>query len=190
MVPDMNTATEQGGAEKRWYVVHTYSGYEKRVQQSLREHIARKGMESLFDEILVPTEDVVEMKDGKKKTSERKFFPGYVMVRMHMNDETWHLVRRVPKVSGFVGGSGSQPAPVSDKEIDEIMQQMKEGAEKPRPKHLYAPGELVRVIDGPFQDFNGVVEDVNVEKSKLRVAISIFGRSTPVELEFSNVTKG
>ena len=176
--------------EKRWYVVHAFSGFEKQVAQSLRDHIARAGMEEHFGEILVPTEDVVEMKGGQKRTSERKFFPGYVLVQMDMNDETWHLVKSVPRVTGFIGGTSAKPTPISDREAATIMQQVKVGAENPRPKFSFEPGELVRVIDGPFADFNGTVEDVNFEKSKLRVAVSIFGRSTPVELDFSQVDKG
>jgi len=176
-------------SKTRWYVVHTFSGFEKQVQRSLQEHIKRAGMEDQFGEIMVPTEDVVEMRRGQKRTSERKFFPGYVLVQMEMNDETWHLVKSVPRVTGFIGGTSSKPTPISDKEAQAIIDQVKEGAEKPRPKFSFAPGELVRVIDGPFQDFNGTVEDVNFEKSKLRVAVSIFGRSTPVELGFSQVEK-
>ncbi|OGI49873.1 MAG: transcription termination/antitermination protein NusG [Candidatus Muproteobacteria bacterium RIFCSPHIGHO2_12_FULL_60_33] len=173
----------------RWYVVHTYSGFEKAVVRSLKEHIRNAGMEDRFGEILVPTEEVVEMKSGQKRTSERKFFPGYVLVKMEMDDETWHLVKDVPKVSGFIGGSGSKPTPITDKEADAILRQVQEGVEKPRPKFSFMAGELVRVIDGPFQDFNGTVEDVNYEKNKLKVSVSIFGRQTPVELEFSQVEK-
>ena len=173
----------------RWYVVHTYSGFEKQVVRSLKEHIRNTGMEEKFAEILVPTEEVVEMKSGQKRTSERKFFPGYVLVKMEMDDETWHLVKDVPKVSGFIGGSGTKPTPITDKEADAILRQVQEGVEKPRPKFSFMAGELVRVIDGPFQDFNGTVEDVNYEKNKLKVSVSIFGRQTPVELEFSQVEK-
>ena len=173
----------------RWYVVHTYSGFEKQVVRSLKEHIRNTGMEDKFAEILVPTEEVVEMKSGQKRTSERKFFPGYVLVKMEMDDETWHLVKDVPKVSGFIGGSGTKPTPITDKEADAILRQVQEGVEKPRPKFSFMAGELVRVIDGPFQDFNGTVEDVNYEKNKLKVSVSIFGRQTPVELEFSQVEK-
>jgi transcriptional antiterminator NusG len=173
----------------RWYVVHTYSGFEKYVVRSLKEHIKNAHMEDKFGEILVPMEEVVEMKSGQKRTSERKFFPGYVLVKMEMDDETWHLVKSVPKVSGFVGGSGSKPAPITDKEADAILQQVQEGAEKPKPKFSFTPGEQVRVTDGPFADFNGTVEDVNFEKSKLKVSVSIFGRMTPVELDFSQVEK-
>ncbi len=173
----------------RWYVVHAFSGFEKQVQRSLLEHIKRAGMEDQFGEILVPTEEVVEMKSGEKRTSERKFFPGYVLVKMEMSDETWHLVKGVPKVSGFIGGSGTKPTPITDKEAAVILQQVQEGVEKPRPKFSFVAGELVRIVDGPFMDFNGTVEDVNYEKSKLRVSVSIFGRLTPVELEFSQVEK-
>jgi transcriptional antiterminator NusG len=181
---------EDKSDQKRWYVVHAFSGFEKHVAEALKEHIRRAGMEDSFGEILVPTEDVVEMKGGQKRTSERKFFPGYVLVQMEMNDHSWHLVKSVPRVTGFIGGTSSRPTPISDKEAQAIMQQVKVGAEHPRPKFSFEPGELVRVVDGPFADFNGTVEDVNFEKSKLRVAVSIFGRSTPVELDFSQVDKG
>ncbi len=173
----------------RWYVVHTYSGFEKAVVRSLKEHIKNAHMEHKFGEILVPMEEVVEMKAGQKRTSERKFFPGYVLVKMEMDEETWHLVKNVPKVSGFVGGSGSKPAPITDKEAQAILQQVQEGVEKPKPKFSFTTGEQVRVIDGPFADFNGTVEDVNYEKNKLKVSVSIFGRMTPVELDFSQVEK-
>jgi transcription termination/antitermination protein NusG len=173
----------------KWYVVHTYSGFEKQVVRSLKEHIKSAGMEAKFGDILLPTEEVVEMKSGQKRTSERKFFPGYVLVQMEMDDDTWHLVKNVPKVTGFIGGSGSKPTPISEKEADAIMRQVQEGVEKPKPKFSFAAGESVRVIDGPFQDFNGTVEDVNYEKNKLRVSVSIFGRMTPVELDFSQVEK-
>ncbi|MEJ2687211.1 MAG: transcription termination/antitermination protein NusG [Gammaproteobacteria bacterium] len=175
---------------KRWYVVHAYSGFENQVKRSLEERVVRSGMEEMFGQILVPTEEVVEMREGQKRKSERKFFPGYVLVQMEMNDDTWHLVKDVPKVLGFIGGSSDRPAPISDKEADSILHRIQEGVEKPRPKVLFEPGEVVRVIDGPFNDFNGVVEEVNYEKSRLRVAVLIFGRSTPVELEFSQVEKG
>ena len=174
---------------KRWYVVHAYSGFEKQVQRSLKERIERAGMEDQFGEILVPTEEVVEMKKGVKRKSERKFFPGYVLVEMEMNEDTWHLVKDVPKVMGFIGGRQDQPAPISEREADMILNRVREGAEKPRPKVLFEPGEMVRVIDGPFNDFNGTVEEVNYDKSRLRVAVSIFGRSTPVELDFQQVEK-
>ena len=174
----------------RWYVVHAYSGFENRVKQSLIERIERSGMQDKFGEILVPTEEVVEMREGQKRRSERKFFPGYVLVQMDMDDDTWHMGKDVPKVLGFIGGTTDRPAPITDKEADAILQRVQEGAEKPRPKVLFEPGEVVRVIDGPFNDFNGVVEEVNYEKSKLRVAVMIFGRSTPVDLEFGQVEKG
>ena len=174
---------------KRWYVVHAYSGYEQQVRRSLQERVARKGMDEFFGEIMVPTEEVVEMREGTKRKSERKFFPGYVLVQMEMNDDTWHLVQDVPKVLGFIGGTGDRPTPISDKEANNILQRVKEGVEKPRPKVLFEPGEMVRIIDGPFNDFNGVVEEVDYEKSKMRVSVLIFGRSTPVELEFSQVEK-
>ncbi|BAZ95090.1 transcription termination/antitermination protein NusG [Thiohalobacter sp. COW1] len=174
---------------KRWYVVHAYSGFENQVKRSLEERVARSGMQERFGEILVPTEEVVEMREGQKRKSERKFFPGYVLVQMEMDDETWHLVKDVPKVMGFIGGTSDRPAPISDREADQILNRIQEGVEKPRPKVLFEVGEVVRVTDGPFNDFNGVVEEVNYEKSRLRVAVLIFGRSTPVELEFSQVEK-
>ncbi len=173
----------------RWYVVHAYSGFEAQVMKMLREHIVRAGVQDQFGEILVPTEEVVEMRDGQKRKSERKFFPGYVLVQMEMNDTTWHLVRNVPKVMGFIGGRSDAPAPITEAEADSILQRVQEGVEKPRPKVLFEPGEVVRVTDGPFNDFSGVVEEVNYEKSRLRVAVLIFGRSTPVELEFGQVEK-
>lgn len=174
---------------KRWYVVHAYSGFENQVKRSLIERVKRSGMEDLFGEILVPTEEVVEMRGGQQRKSERKFFPGYVLVQMEMTDETWHLVKDVPRVMGFIGGTGDRPAPISDKEAASILQRVQEGVEKPRPKVLFEPGEVVRVIDGPFNDFNGIVEDVDYEKSRLKVSVSIFGRATPVDLEFSQVEK-
>ena len=174
---------------KRWYVVHAYSGFEKQVQRSLKEHIERSGMDDQFGEVLVPTEEVVEMKKGVKRSSERKFFPGYVLVEMEMNEDTWHLVKDVPKVMGFIGGKKDQPAPISQKEAETILNRVAEGVDKPRPKVLFEPGEMVRVIDGPFNDFSGTVEEINYEKSRLRVAVSIFGRSTPVELDFQQVEK-
>ena len=176
--------------EMRWFVVQAFSNYEKRVKLSLEERIARHGMEDFFGEIMVPTEDVVEMKAGQKRTSERKFFPGYVLVQMVMNDESWHLVKSTPRVSGFIGGKASDPTPLTDAEAMGILQQVQDGADAPRHKFSFEPGELVRVTEGPFADFNGTVEDVNYEKSKLRVAVSIFGRSTPVELDFGQVEKG
>lgn len=174
---------------KRWYVVHAYSGFEKSVQRALIERINRAGMQDAFGQILVPVEEVVEMRGGQKAISERKFFPGYVLVEMEMNDESWHLVKSTPKVTGFVGGTGTKPTPISEKEVDKIMQQMQEGVDKPRPKVLFEAGEVVRVKEGPFTDFHGSVEDVNYEKSKLRVSVTIFGRATPVELDFSQVEK-
>jgi len=175
---------------KRWYVVHAYSGFENQVKKLLAERVARYALEDKFGEILVPTEEVVEMRDGQKRKSERKFFPGYVLVQMEMDEESWHLVKETPKVMGFIGGTSDRPAPITDKEADAILQRVQEGAEKPRPKVLFEVGEVVRVTDGPFNDFNGVVEEVNYEKSRLRVAVLIFGRSTPVELEFHQVEKG
>jgi transcription termination/antitermination protein NusG len=174
----------------RWYVVHAYSGFESQVQRSLKERIERYGMQDKFGEILVPTEEVVEMRAGQQRRSERKFFPGYVLVHMEMTDDTWHLVKDVPKVMGFIGGTGDRPAPISDKEANAILQRMQEGVEKPRPKVLFEPGEVVRVIDGPFNDFTGVVEEVDYDKSRLKVSVLIFGRSTPVDLEFGQVEKG
>ncbi|MDX9741999.1 MAG: transcription termination/antitermination protein NusG [Gammaproteobacteria bacterium] len=173
----------------RWYVVHVYSGYEQQAIRSLRERIAHSGMTEKFGDILVPTEEVVEMRGGQKRRSDRKFFPGYVLIQMEMNEATWHLVKEVPKVMGFIGGTSDRPAPISDKEAAQIMDRIQEGVEKPKPKVLFEPGEVVRVIDGPFSDFSGVVEEVNYEKSRLRVAVTIFGRSTPVELEFAQVEK-
>jgi len=173
----------------RWYVVHAYSGFEKSVARNLIERIERAGMKDRFGEVLVPVEEVVEMKGGQKKTAERKFFPGYVLVQMEMEDDTWHLVKSTPKVTGFVGGTATKPAPISEKEVQSIMDQMREGVEKPRPKVLFEVGETVRVIDGPFTDFNGNVEEVNYDKSKLRVSVMIFGRATPVELGFGQVEK-
>jgi transcriptional antiterminator NusG len=174
---------------KRWYVIHAYSGYEKQVKRSLEDRIERAAMEELFGEVLVPTEEIVEMKGGQKRRSDRKFFPGYVLVEMEMTDDTWHLVKDVPKVMGFIGGTAERPAPISQKEADAILSRLQEGADKPRPKVLFEPGEMVRVVDGPFNDFNGVVEDVDYDKSRLKVAVLIFGRSTPVELEFHQVEK-
>ena len=174
----------------RWYVVHAYSGFEGKVKLSLLEHIRINGMEDLFGEILIPTEEVVEMRDGNKRRSERKFFPGYVLVQMEMTDESWHLVKDVPKVMGFIGGTKDKPVPISEKEAQSILNSVQEGTEKPKPKVLYEAGEVVRVTDGPFNDFNGVVEEVDYDKSRLKVAVSIFGRSTPVELDFGQVEKG
>ena len=174
---------------KRWYVVHAYSGFEKSVQRALLERVQRQGMQDLFEQVLVPVEEVVELKSGQKSISERKFFPGYVLVEMEMNDESWHLVKSTPKVTGFVGGTANKPSPISEKEVEKIMQQMQDGVEKPRPKVLFEPGEVVRVKEGPFTDFHGSVEHVNYEKNRLRVSVTIFGRATPVELEFGQVEK-
>lgn len=174
---------------KRWYVVQAYSGYENHVKRSLEERIKLAGVEERFGEILVPTEEVVEMRSGQKRKSQRKFFPGYVLVHMEMDDETWHLVKESPKVLGFIGGTADKPAPISDREAEQILNRIEDSTEKPKPKTLFEPGEVVRVNDGPFADFNGVVEEVNYEKSRLQVAVLIFGRSTPVELEFGQVEK-
>jgi len=175
---------------KRWYVVHAYSGFENSVKKALIDRVAMHDMGEFFGEILVPTEEVVEMREGQKRKSDRKFFPGYVLVEMEMNDDTWHLVKDVPRVMGFIGGTSDSPAPITEKEANHILQRVQDGADKPKPKVLFEPGEVVRVTDGPFNDFNGVVEEVNYEKSRLRVAVLIFGRSTPVELEFGQVEKG
>jgi len=182
-------ATAPTNPDLRWYVVHAYSGMEKAVERNIIERITRAGMENKFGRILVPMEEVVEIKNGQKKTTERKFFPGYVLVEMVMDDDTWHLVKHTNKVTGFVGGAKNRPAPISEAEVMKIVNQMQEGTEKPRHKVEFVVGEFVRVKDGPFTDFNGSVEDVNYEKSKVRVAVTIFGRSTPVELEFSQIEK-
>ncbi len=173
----------------RWYVVHAYSGMEKAVERNILERINRAGMQAKFGRILVPMEEVVEIKNGQKKTTERKFFPGYVLVEMIMDDDTWHLVKHTNKVTGFVGGGKTRPAPISEAEVMKIVSQMQEGTAKPRHKVEFVVGEFVRVKEGPFADFNGSVEEVNYDKSKVRVAVTIFGRSTPVELEFSQVEK-
>jgi transcriptional antiterminator NusG len=173
----------------RWYVVHAYSQYENNVMKALKERIARAGLQERFGDILVPTEEVVEIKEGQKRTTERKFFPGYVLVQMEMSEDTWHLVKSTPKVLGFIGGTPDKPAPISEKEANAILNRVEESVEKPKPKTLYEPGESVRVTEGPFAEFSGVVEEVNYDKSRLRVAVLIFGRSTPVELEFSQVEK-
>jgi transcriptional antiterminator NusG len=173
-----------------WYVVHTYSQFEKSVSRALAERIQREGMQDKFGQILVPVEEVVELKAGQKVTSERKFFPGYVLVEMEMTDESWHLVKNTPKVTGFLGGSAMRPTPISEKEVQTIMRQMQAGVEKPRPKVLFEVGEAVRVKEGPFTDFTGMVEEVNYDKNKIRVAVTIFGRATPVELDFGQVEKG
>lgn len=173
----------------KWYVVHAYSNFEKKVKTALEERIKLNGLDHKFGKILVPTEEIVEMRDGKKRSSERKFFPGYVLVEMELDEQTWHLVKEVPKVLGFIGGSSDRPAPISEQEANSILERVEEGADKPRPKVLFEPGEVVRVVDGPFNDFNGVVENVNYDKSKLSVAVQILGRATPVELDFTQVEK-
>jgi transcriptional antiterminator NusG len=177
------------GLPKRWYVLHAYSGMEKAVERNLRERIDRAGMQDKFGRILVPTEEVVELKNGKKAVSERRFFPGYVFVEMVMEDDTWHLVKHTSKVTGFIGGAKNRPAPISEAEVMKIVNQMQEGIEKPRPKVEWTVGEIVRVKEGPFTDFNGSVEEVNYDKSKVRVSVTIFGRATPVELDFGQVEK-
>jgi transcriptional antiterminator NusG len=174
---------------KKWYVVHVYSGMEKSVAKALNERIERAGLQNHFSEVLVPSEEVVEVKGGQKSISERRIFPGYVLVEMELTDDTWHLVKSTPRVTGFLGGSGNKPTPISENEVKKILSQMEEGVEKPRPKVLFEVGEMVRVKEGPFADFNGNVEEVNYEKSKVRVSVTIFGRSTPVELDFSQVEK-
>ena len=174
---------------KRWYVVHVYSGMEKSVHKAMLERIERAGLQHLFGQVLVPSEEVVESKGGQKSISERRIFPGYVLVEMDLTDESWHVIKNTPRVTGFLGGSGNRPTPISEKEVAKILSQMEEGIEKPRPKVLFEVGEMVRVKDGPFADFNGNVEEVNYEKNRLRVAVMIFGRSTPVELEFTQVEK-
>ena len=174
---------------KRWYVVHAYSGMEKSVARALQERVDRAGMQDRFGRILVPTEEVVEMRGGQRTITERRFFPGYVLVEMVLDDDTWHFVKHTNKVTGFVGGAGNRPTPISDKEVEKIMAQMQEGVEKPKPKTLFEVGEMVRVKEGPFTDFNGNVEEVNYDKSRLRVSVTIFGRATPVELEFGQVEK-
>jgi transcriptional antiterminator NusG len=173
----------------RWYVVHAYSNFEHKVVEGLKERVKMLGLEHKFGDILVPTEEVVEMRDGQKRRSDRKFFPGYVLVQMEMDEESWHLVKEVPKVLGFIGGTPDKPAPITEKEANNILRRVEEGVDKPKPKVLFEPGEIVRVTYGPFNDFNGVVESVNYEKSRLHVAVQILGRSTPVELEFAQVEK-
>ncbi|MFA7443910.1 MAG: transcription termination/antitermination protein NusG [Lysobacteraceae bacterium] len=184
---------------KRWYVVHAYSGFEQQVRRALLDRISRAGMQDRFGDVLVPTEEVIEMRAGQKRKSERKFFPGYVLVQIETNpdenglpridNESWHLVKETSKVMGFIGGTAERPLPIKDSEAEAILARVQEGVEKPRPKVLFEPGELVRVIEGPFNDFNGTVEEVNYDKSRLRVAVMIFGRSTPVELDFGQVEK-
>ena len=182
-------AAPASNPDLRWYVVHAYSGMEKAVERNIRERIAQSGLQAKFGRILVPMEEVVEVKNGQKRTTERKFFPGYVLVEMVMQDDTWHLVKHTNKVTGFVGGAKNRPAPISEAEVMKIVNQMQQGTEKPRHKVEFEVGEYVRVKDGPFTDFNGSVEDVNYEKSKVRVSVTIFGRATPVELEFSQIEK-
>lgn len=194
MTDSMDQAQDGGvpaseGLAKQWYIVHAYSGMEKAVERNIRERVARAGMDTQFGRILVPTEDVVEVKNGQRKTTERKLFPGYVFVEMVMNDDTWHLVKQTSKVTGFVGGGRNKPAPISEAEVQKIISQTQEGGDKPRHKTEFTVGELVRVKEGPFADFNGTVEEVNYERSRLRVSVMIFGRSTPVELEFGQVEK-
>ena len=173
----------------RWYVVHSFSNFENKVKQGLEERIKREGLEQYFGKILVPTEEVVEMRMGQQRKSERKFFPGYVLVQMELNDQTWHLVKNVPRVLGFIGGSSDKPSPITEKEAMTILNRVEEGVNKPKPKVLFEVGEVVRIIDGPFKEFNGSIEEVNYEKSRLRVSVLIFGRGTPVELEFNQVEK-
>jgi len=174
----------------RWYVVQAFSGYEAKVKGMLEERIVREGLESKFGEVLVPVEEIVEMRAGQQRRSERKFFPGYVLVEMDMDDESWHLVKDTPRVMGFIGGTAERPAPITDKEANDILQRVEDSSDKPKPKVLFEPGEVIRVCDGPFADFNGVVEKVDYEKNRVRVSVLIFGRSTPVDLEFSQVEKG
>jgi transcription termination/antitermination protein NusG len=180
----------EGAENKRWYVVHAYSGFERKVKQSLEERIALSACAHLFGQVLVPTEEVLEMRGGQKRRSERKFFPGYVLINMVLNDDTWHLVKETPRVMGFIGGTADKPAAIHQREVDEIMNRLEETVDKPAHKTVYEPGEMVRVVDGPFNDFTGTVEEVNYDKNRVRVAVLIFGRSTPVELEFSQVEKG
>ena len=179
--------SESSSSDKRWYVLHTYSGHEKRVKKSLEDYIRMQSREEMFGDILVPTEEVVEMRSGQRRTMERNFYPGYVFIEMEMTPDAWHLVNSIPHVSSFIGGK--EPTPISEHEAQIIKDQVQAGANNPRPRYYFQPGELIRVTDGPFEDFNGTVEDVNYEKSKLRVSVAIFGRSTPVELDFSQVTK-
>lgn len=184
-----NVTPEHTGPKLRWYVVQAFSGYEGRVQKTLIEHIEIHGLQDKFGQILVPTEEVIEMRAGQKRKSARKFFPGYVLVEMAMDEEAWHLVKSVPRVLGFIGGTSDRPAPITQKEADRILQRLVDG-DKPKPKTLFEPGEVVRVIDGPFADFNGVVEELDYEKNRIKVSVLIFGRSTPVDLEFGQVEKG
>jgi transcriptional antiterminator NusG len=187
--PEVTAENVKPASNKRWYVVHAYSGMEKAVERNLRERIDRSELQDKFGRILVPMEEVVELKNGKKSVSERRFFPGYVLVEMEMADDTWHLVKHTSKVTGFVGGAKNRPSPISEAEVLKIVHQMQEGVEKPKPKVQWEVGETVRIKDGPFTDFNGAVEDVNYDKSKVRVSVTIFGRATPVELDFAQVEK-
>lgn len=187
---DSVTETDSNKPKLRWYVVQAFSGYEGRVQKTLMEHIEIHGLQDKFGQILVPTEEVVEMRAGQKRKSARKFFPGYVLVQMAMDEEAWHLVKSVPRVLGFIGGTSDRPAPITQKEADRILQRLEDSTDKPKPKTLFEVGEVVRVIDGPFADFNGVVEELDYEKNRIKVSVLIFGRSTPVDLEFSQVEKG
>lgn len=175
--------------KKRWYVIHAFSGQESNVMREIELRTKKLGMDEKIGQVLVPSEEVVEMKSGQKRKTTRKFYPGYVLVNMVMDDETWHMIRAIPRVLGFIGGNGQMPSPISEKEAQEIIRRIEEGISKPKPKVLFEPGEVVRVKEGPFIDFTGVVEEVNYEKNKLRVAVLIFGRSTPVELEFGQVEK-
>ena len=179
----------ENASKKRWYVIQAFSGFEGRVAATLREYIKQQAMDDLFGEVLVPTEEVVENVAGKRRKSERKFFPGYVLVEMEMNDDTWHLVRSIPRVMGFIGGTPDKPAPISRREADLILNRLEESQDKPRPRTMLQPGEEVRVTEGPFADFNGTVEEIDYEKSRIKVSVSIFGRATPVELEFGQVEK-
>ncbi|CAL4318130.1 transcription termination/antitermination protein NusG [Buchnera aphidicola] len=175
--------------KKRWYVLQAFSGFENRVAQSIREHVKLKKMEDAFGEVMIPSEEVVEMRGGQRRKSEYRFFPGYVLIHMIMTDSTWHLIKNIPRVLGFIGGKSDKPSPISDKEVEAIVNRLRQIGDKPRPKTLFEPGEMIRVKDGPFADFNGVVEEVDYEKNRLKVSVSIFGRSTPVELDFRQVEK-
>ncbi len=187
---DAPAEAKEPASNQRWYVVHAYSGFESYVKKVLESRITSSAHKDMFGEIMVPTEEVVEMREGSRRKSERKFFPGYVLVQMEMNNDTWHLVKQVPKVLGFIGGTSDKPAPITEAEANAILNRVEEGVDRPRPKVLFEVGEVVRVNDGPFNDFNGVVEEVNYEKSKMLVSVQIFGRSTPVELTFGQVEKG
>ena len=189
MSDQLAPSSDSAASGLRWYVVHAYSGMEKAVERNIMERVNNAGMQDKFGRILVPTEEVVEVKNGQRRTTERKFFPGYVLIEMEMTDQTWHLVKNTPKVTGFVGGTGMKPTPISQKEVDALLQQVQEGIEKPRPKVLFEVGESIRVTEGPFADFHGAVEEVNYDKSKLRVSLLIFGRATPVELDFNQIEK-